>query len=267
MLKVLAASLAAGAVALAAAGAVADTAPKPNATPFALGTLQPFGSTPAPGAAPGLPNIGRTRSVTPACAAMRDLIIPSFKAALRADERFTVTRKRLPTYADVVDDPDHAHDAVRQMLLSKLDSDASNLLQEAKVLNDALGDPRLSADNKDPQIVAERRALQQLYDAQMTRANILNEFVIREHVATGKEGMEDNGAFGGRGQAPTISQIRTPTNPLPSMTSPPGMPHRNGIALSDKNTMADWGASLHAYVRTNENQAAKTFIAVGNTCR
>jgi hypothetical protein len=267
MLKVLAASLAAGAVALAAAGAAAQTAPKSNATPFPLGTLQPFGSTPAPGAAPSLPNIGRTRSVTPACAALRDLVVPSFKAALRADERFTDTRKRLPNYADVVDDPAHAHDAVRQMLLTKLDSDASKLLQEAKIVSDALGDPRLSPDIKDAQIVAERRALQQLYDAQMTRANLLNEFVIREHVASAKEGMEDPGAFGGRTQPLTASQLRRPTNALPAATAPPGMPLRNGIALSDKNTMADWGASLSAYVRSNENAAAKTFIAVGNTCR
>ena len=268
MLKVLAASIAAGAVALAAAGAAAQTAPKPNATPFPLGTLQPFGSA-TPGApAPSLPNIGRTRSVTPACAAMRDLIVPSFAAALRADKRFTETRKRLPNYADIVDDPEHAHDAFRQQVLQKLDSDASNLLQEAKVLNDALGDARLSADIKDPQVVAERRALQQLYDAQMTRANLLNEFVIREHVASARDGMEDNGAFRARGAAPqTISQLRTPTNPIPAMTAPPGMPLRNGIALADKNTMADWGASLQTFVRTNENQAAKTFLPIANSCR
>jgi hypothetical protein len=170
MLKVLASTVAAAAVAFAAAGAAAAPTPKPAATPFALGTLEPFSSgSPGPIAQP-LPEIGRTRSVSPACVAMRDLVGPSWSAAQRADKRFVETRKRLPNYAEIVDDPEHRTDAFRQMLISKLDSDASNLLQEAQVLSKALGDPRISADNKDPQVVETRRALQQLYDAQMTRA-------------------------------------------------------------------------------------------------
>ena len=38
------------------------------------------------------------------------------------------------------------------------------LLEEALVLDRALGDPRLSAANKNPQVVAERHALADLYE-------------------------------------------------------------------------------------------------------
>jgi hypothetical protein len=89
MLKAVATVLAAAAVAVSAAGAVAQQAPQAAATPFALGTFQPTapGGTFSP-----LPNIGRTRALNRACAAMRDLIVPSFEAAVRADKRFVETR-------------------------------------------------------------------------------------------------------------------------------------------------------------------------------
>src|SRR5665213_1489864 len=127
---------------------------------------------------------------------MRDLIVPSFEAAIRADKRFVETRKRLPNYAEIVNDPSHQDDGFRQMVLHKLDQDVTELLQQSLILNKALGDPRIAADVDDPQVMAERRALQQLYDAQQTRANLLNEFVIREHVASAKDNIGDNSAFG-----------------------------------------------------------------------
>ncbi len=263
MLKV-AASLAAAAVVAVTAGASA--APDPAATPFAIGTFQPVPVNAGPFSAP-LPNIGRTRSVSPACAAMRDLIVPSFAAAVRADKRFAETRKRLPSYAEIVDDPSHADDAFRDAALHKLSQDATSLMQEALVLNKALGDPRISADIKDPQVVAQRRQLEQLYESQATRANLLNEFVIREQSAAAKRGLEDNGAFGNRLTAGLQPNPHVAGNPLPAQTAPPNMPLRSGIALADKNTLQDWGTSIAVYVRKSENEAAKTFYPIAQSCR
>jgi hypothetical protein len=266
MLKAVAFTLAAAAVAISAAGAFAQTAPQPGATPFVIGTFQPNAVPEAPFASP-LPNIGRTRGVNRACAAMRDLIVPSFAAAVRADKRFAETRKRLPSYSDIANDPIHKDDGFQQMLLSKLDADASTLLQEALILNKALGDPRLAADVGDPQIMAERRSLQQLYDAQKTRANLLNEFVMREHVATAKHGIDDDSAFRARNTTNFTGMASAPPIPAVELKPRPGMPLRSAIPLADKNLLQDWGTSIATYVRTNENQAARTFFTIAQTCK
>jgi hypothetical protein len=266
MLKAAASSVAAVAIALVAAGAGAQT-PKPAATPFAIGTLQPFGSsantTPFSQA---LPNIGRTRSVTPACAAMRDIVVPSFAAAVRADQRFVETRKRLPNYADLVDDPEHSGDVYRLSALHKLGQDAANLMQEAETISKLLGDPRIADDVKDPQVVAERRQLQALYVAQVTRANLINEYVIREQAATAKIGIDDKTPFQPRNAANYTNPVQRPDRPLPQFTAPPNMPLRSGIGLADKRAMEDWGTTLHTYVRKAENEAAKTFYPIAKSC-
>jgi hypothetical protein len=54
---------------------------------------------------------------------------------------------------------------------------------------------------------------------------------------------------------------------MPAMTSPPNMPRMSGIALADKNQLADWGASIASFVYTNENQAAKAFLPIARSCR
>lgn len=262
MLKVAASFVAAAVVAVAAAAAAAPV-PSPAATPFVLGTFQPV--PPAGSAAAPLPDIGRTRSVSPGCAAMRDLVIPSFAAALRADKKFAETRKRLPNYAEIADDPMHKDDAFRESILHQLGRDASTLMEEALVLNRALGDPRIAADNKDPQVVAQRRGLQELYVGQVTRANLLNEFVMREQMAVAKRGIDDNSAFTSRNAAGTLAAA--PDMPVPSFTAPPNMPVRSGISIADRNSLNDWGASLSVFVRKSENEAAKTFIPIARTCR
>jgi hypothetical protein len=267
MLKV-AASFVAAAVVAAAAGATAAPGPNPTATPFVIGTFQPVppaGSDAAP-YSPGLPNIGRTRSVSPACAAMRDLVVPSFAAALRADKKFAETRKRLPNYGDIAADPIHKDDAFRESILHQLGRDASTLMEEALVMNRALGDPRIAADNKDPQVVAQRRGLQELYVAQVTRANLLNEFVMREQMAVSRRGLEDNGAFASR-QSVNSRTAPIPDMPVPSLTAPPYMPLRSGMSMADRNLLDDWGASLSGYVRKSENEAAKTFYPIARSCR
>jgi hypothetical protein len=241
------------------------TVPAPKPTPFPLGTLQPFGTETAP-PAPTLPEIGRVRALRPACTAMRDLIIPSFAAARRADVRFAQTRVRLPQYVEFAADPEHRTDVFRESALSRLDADATAILQETLVLNRALGDPRFK-DNTDPQVDAERAQLQQLYNTQQARANQLQEFVMRERNAIAKNGMEDPGAFGRqRGPTTLIDAARVPA-PMPALTAPPGMPLLSGrIAMADKAAINDWSGSMAAAVRASENQAARAFLPIAHSC-
>ncbi len=246
-----------------AVAAAAAAPPSPAPTPFSLGTLQPFAS---PGPAVVLPDIGRVRSVVPACVAMRDLVIPAFAAARRADARFVETRKRLPNYAEVADDPEHRTDVFRESALAKLDADATALLGETDKIGRALGDPRLSPASKDPQVAAERAELQRVYDAQRTRADLLEEFVTRQRVAIAKNGIDDNSAFGPRAQ-PSSAPLSAPYAPDPTQTAAPDMPPLNGIGLSDKRTIDDWAGGIASGIRRSENQAAKTFLSIATRCR
>jgi hypothetical protein len=241
------------------------TAPTPKPTPFALGTLQPFGTeTPAPPS--NLPEIGRVRAATPVCAAMRDLIIPSFAAARRADARFSETRVRLPKYIEIADDPEHRTDVFRESALSKLDADATQILNETLVLNKALGDPRFK-DPTDPQVIAAKNQLQQLYATQQARANQLQEFVMRQRNEIAKNGIGDNSAFASRKQ-PYQTADNTPLKPPPSLNAPRGMPLINGkIAMADQQSLNEWSGQMAAAVRASENLAAQTFLPIAQSCR
>jgi hypothetical protein len=239
------------------------SAPAPGPTPFAIGSFSPT-AVPAAPAIP-LPEIGRVRSTTPGCAAMRDLVVPSFAAALRADAKFAETRKRLPTYADLRDDPEHRTDVFRESALHKLSQDVAGLFQESLIINRALGDPRLSKDQTDQQVLAERAQLQQLYSIQQARANLLNQFVMREQVAVSKGQLTLADSFSKT--APSGVSGGVTTAPLPDMTAPPGMPLFSGIQLADKRVAADWGTEIATAVRASENAAAKTFLTIARTCR
>ena len=245
--------LAAASVAVAIAlGAVPAAAQVPAATPTA-----------APDAS--LPEIGRVRSTVPACAALRDLVIPSFSAAQRADTRFLQTRVRLPQYAEIAADPVHKNDVFRDSALAKLDADATAMLNESLQMDKALRDPRLK-DSTDPQVVAEREGLQQLYAVQKARANQLQEFVMRERNATAQNGMEDSGAFGGH-TTPLQMSVDAPPAPIPMLNAPRSMPRLTGKnALVDKASLNEWSLNMAAAVRIGENQAAKAFLPVARSC-
>jgi hypothetical protein len=252
----LVASFAAVTVAVAAAAS-------PTPSPFPIGTFDPH---PSQTAAPEFPNIGRVRTLTPACASMRDLVIPSFAAARRADARFVETRKRLPMYAELVDDPEHRTDVLRESALSRLDSDATALLKEALVINRALGDPRLSKTSNDPAVLAERAELERVYNAQSARANLLEEFVIRQRSAIAKNGLGDNSAFASRLSHDNAPSISAPEAPDPTHTAPPNMPKLNGNSLSDKQNVDDWARDISSGIRESENRAAKTFLPIARGC-
>jgi hypothetical protein len=232
---------------------------------------------PAPSAG-GLPEIGRTRANSPACAAMRDLVVPSFAAAQRADARFAETRKRLPRYGQFAADAGSNRirdrntgtgDAFRESELARLDSDAARLLQEAQVIKKLIADPRLAPDSKDPQIQAERAQLEQLYAMQQQRAALLSEFVQRENTNLGKKnvGMEGNGGLSSKlGKIERDPDPSPQPIPLPSANGPAGMPVLSGLDIADRSRLGEWGDHIAAAVRASENQAAKTFLAIAKTC-
>ncbi len=230
--------------------------------------LLAMGAAPPDPAASGdpIPEIGRTRATSPACAAMRDLVIPSFAAAQRADLRFVQTRKQLPNYGAIASDVWNKNSVDRDAALARLDTDVSVLLRESQVIQKALSDPRLAPGAKDPQVVAERAQLQTLYDVQRGRADMLNEFVTREHVKTAQNGMEGNGGVVSR-TASFGKLDALPGKPLPDVTAPPGMPLLSGEhGMMDRKQLDDWGTSIAAIVRTKENEAAKAFLPIAKSC-
>ncbi len=244
------------AVAVAPPAPSAQVTPEPSASPAARSTL---------------PEIGRIRATSAACAAMRDLVIPAFAAARRADMRFAETQKRLPSYGVIVADPSNQSGIVRESALHRLSMDAANLLQESQQIAKLLGDPRLASTVTDPAVVAERARLQELYVAQQTRAAILSEFTMRESMALARAnvGMEGNGAFAGR-HAPAAQNAddALPGTPLPATSAQPGMPLLNAqFPDLNRRQMSDWGNAAAKIVRDAENDAAKTFLPLANGCR
>jgi hypothetical protein len=236
----------------------AQVTPEPSASPAARATL---------------PEIGRIRATSAGCAAMRDLVIPAFAAARRADMRFAETQKRLPSYGVIVADPSNRSGIVRESALHRLSMDAASLLQESQQIAKALGDPRLASTVTDPAVVAERARLQELYTAQQTRAAILSEFTMRESMALARAnvGMEGNGAFAGRGKtgiAPAAQSVDANPAPLPATSAQPGMPLLNAEFPSlNRAQLSDWGNAAAKIVRDAENDAAKTFLPLANGCR
>jgi hypothetical protein len=225
-------------------------APEPDATP----------------SGPALPEIGRTRANTPACAAMRDLVIPAFAAAQRADARFVETRKALPRYAEIAADrdPRERTGIHREAGLARLGTDASRLLQEALTIKKALEDPRLAKSSTDPQVVTERAQLEQLYAVQRARADALNEFVMREHAALAPP--PANNGTARRTSAPPVDE--PPPITIPADSGPRGMPLLTGINPDeDKRRMDDWGTSISLVVRRSEAEAAVTFLPIAQGCR
>jgi hypothetical protein len=214
---------------------------------LALLILLATDATPQP-APSDFPEIGRVRSISPACAAMRDLAIPAFTAARAADRHFAGASNTLIRYvggkADESDAVPESH-ATRAYLLNKLGQDKTKMLQDAKVIADALGDPRIAANIPDPTLKAERAQLESLYESQINRASLLNQFVMREENASVMGGV-------GRGR---------------SNEPPPGMPTIRGIiVMSDVASIQDWTGQLTAGVRANENVVAKALYPVASGC-
>jgi hypothetical protein len=151
----------------------------------------------------------------------------------------------------------------RESALAKLDNDATKLLNEALLINRALDDPRLAPDSKDPAVLEERRQLQQLYDTQKTRANILWEYVLRHNIALSRAQFAADPTIGGRQRAPAHDASDVPNRDLVVL---PGMPGESRIGFASKRRLEDWGTAIAASIRTSENAAAKAFIPIAQRC-
>jgi hypothetical protein len=230
----------------------------------------------APSGAP-LPEIGRTRATSPACAAMRDIVVPAFAAARRADARFEETRKRLVRYATFASDNgthigarrDVDDGAVfRESELARLDTDVSRLLQEAQTIKKLIADPRLAPDSKDPLVQAERTQLARVYDQQQTRAALLAEFVQRESMSAGKNlvGMGNDRGIATRSAKLPKDPDPPPASGPPPPTAAPGMPSLTGFDVADRSRLGEWGDRAALAVRASENQAAKAFLGIAKAC-
>lgn len=216
-----------------------------------------------------LPDIGRVRASPTTCTAIRDLVVPSVLAVRRADQRYADVAKRLHRYVQIVDDEDYKQNSVyREGALGQLDIDTIALKREALELNKALGDPRISqrAAQIDPTIAALRTQLEQMYDAQATRVNLLQEYVIREHVAINKSDLQQSDPFGS-GSRGVATPLPT-ASPMPGSTPPPlGMPEFHGLAMADTASIDDWAHGADAYARAPEREAARNFSAAAARCR
>jgi hypothetical protein len=239
---------------------------------LALTTPGMGASSPEP-APSDLPEIGHTKSTTPACAVMRDLVIPSFAAARRADARFAVTQTRLPRYAearaDVKNDRNTAGtdnqivEGLQESLLSQIDQDAANMLGYAAFIGKALGDPRLAADSKDPDVQEERAQLQALYAVQQSRAAALAELAARDRVKLTTSQMGAARIKGKMAEA-TVSDA---ASPQPFETAAPAMPNFSGNSFADKQRMSAWTRDMAKAVADAENRAAKSFLPLAQRCR
>ena len=246
------------ALALAIAGTTAQVpAPAPTEVPAAVPS--------------DLPEIGRTKATTPACAAMRDLVIPSFAAAKKADARFVETQTRLPKYAEIRADAKNDRnktrdDSFQESMLSRLEQDAANLLGYSAFIAKALGDPRLAADSKDPDVQDERAQLQAVYAVQQARAKMIAEFVARERMALSTGQLTVDGTMQKMAPLPRAPEP-TPQAVAADTTAAPGMPLFSGIAFADKDRANAWGRDMSKAVAAVENRAAKSFLPLAQRCR
>jgi len=235
-------------------GAPAQTAPEPSASPAAQ-----------------LPEIGRVRATSAACAAMRDVVIPAFAAARRADAQFGTVRQDLPRYIQLKADYKSQQDTVKsggvtlEAQWHKVSSESASLLHETEAIRKLLDDPRLPAQSSDPAIRLERERLEALYAAQQARASYLNQLMQRESASLAKSavGTEDPLAFP-QGQH---VQIDPQARPRPASTALPGMPLLNGFDAADRARIEDWSAAQVRAVHETEEQAAKTFLPFAQGCR
>lgn len=237
------------------------------AAPAARAQPEPPSATPQ-----ALPEIGRTRATTAACAVMRDLVIPSFAAAQRADTRFGAVRAGLPRYIQLKSDynsqrvPVKSDGIMVESAYNRLSIDAASLLRDTDAIRKLLDDPRLSASSSDATIRQEREQLERILAAQQARASALSELILRESTYLSKHlvGFEDPAAFA---QMNLPRDPDAPPRPLPKMTAPPGLPLLNGLDAADRARVDEWGATMSRVVHASEEQAAKAFLPLAQGCR
>ncbi len=238
---------------------------------LALATPPPFTvdmSTPAPSAKPlALPEIGRTRSNSRACTAYRELVVPSLSAVMRADARFTQARDHIGAYGDRLSDPGMTGNTKGRML-DLIDRDGLAMLKESMSVSRALGDPRL-AHPSDPDLQAERAALQKLYDAQHARAFVLINFSreLQRNDLGRPEGPDPFGRHNPDSSQDAGTQSTPPPAPDARPTPDNAFPQLTGIPLTDKAALRDWSSELGSEIRSAEIGVAPTLVRISRGCR
>ena len=84
---------------------------------------------------------------------MRDILIPSFAAAQRADARFGTVRASLPRYIQLKSDynsqrvPVKSDGIMLESQFNRLSIDTASLLRDTEAIKKLLDDPRISGSN------------------------------------------------------------------------------------------------------------------------
>jgi hypothetical protein len=249
------------------------TVPQPTSTP-----------------AKSTPEIGRVKALLPACVALREVVAPSFAAALSADKRFSdasvyladyaakrVEATTLPTKirtkggAELATrlQPADPKTVTPESLLARLDIEFSQMSQNVLTMGKELGDPRVGENVTDPGVQAERRELERLYETQLSRLSALHLFLEKERKRLSDQREAEGAAAAGLGASANANVAQPVASPDAEPTAAPifGQPSLNGIALNDRRSVQDWTAGIVAQVRTNENIAAHTFLGITDDCR
>ena len=232
-------------------------------------------SGPAPAASasasPDLPEIGRTRATTTACAFMRDVVVPAFAAAQRANAKFGAARTALPIYIQLKADyrsqrvPIKSDGNMLEAQYNRLSVETASVLRETDTIRKLLDDSRMTASSSDPTVRAEREQLERVYAAQQARAAALSELMLREStwLSLHMVGWEDPLAIA----VMTLPRnLDAPPRPAPKFTAPPGMPLLNGFDTADRARVNEWTAAMTSIVHSTEEQAAKTFLPLAQGC-
>jgi len=240
-------------------------------------------ATPPPGPLPTLPEIGRTKAVSPACAVMRDLAIPSFQAARNSDDRMVKVAPALVDFAELKAQSTNSRRHFgaggdwsgpdRNRLLAKVGSAVATMMQNDVAISKALGDPRLSPTSTDPSVVAQRAALEALYAAQSQRAAIIWQLQFRQNSAQNLEEANDlaDASKGKSNSAP--DPAASPTGPggvgvpdSPQAAERFGLPRFTGNSVQDGNTMQVWNSDVAAAITANERRVAATLYPIATRC-
>jgi hypothetical protein len=260
-------------------------APSLLAVVLVVNALAAPSPSPAPSAS-AIPEIGRVRSLTPPCTAMRDLVFPSFAAAEKANRVFVEGAPAYAKYAEIAGNflTDSRLDArfgkahqpanqdgaalnERNFYLARMSKDLATILQQTLAIAKALGDPRLSekAAAADPVVAAERRELQRLYGVQSARASVLNEFLIRQGVKIARE--DDGDAAGLSGAAGAPQPEATPT-PFSSDRVPFGQPPTLGNdGAADANAIRTWTTGMANAARAVSSDMARDLLPIAQDCQ
>lgn len=219
-----------------------------------------------------LTEIGRIKAVTPACAVMRDVTIPAFRAALNADHWMTVATPVLLEYTRILASSHKYGDGwmdggARKWRQHQLGQASTNMLVNTVAISDALGSSKMTPANTDPDVQAQRAALQILYDDEHERAVSLWRFQFLRAIDTSPGGDGDANAFAPRDTMNTLASRPLPTPVPTALPTVAGLPSGNGNLPADTAAMRAATLARTSAGRRAEEAAAKFLFPIAERCR